>query len=244
METIAYEAGIPPIPIATPLDELIATGYVASEAAELCSGIISFPRVQQKLWPTTRPDGIEGQHINITQLPFEVEVNPKTSLSLDYHILLHFEKPLNPFSQDQVMKKMLMRFQNMDIQLGDLIGEPIAVLCHGPKTSRVWSGLAKVHLKHPSKDDIALLSGKRIFAINLDNDALIIAKVTKAYDSLAPNNLLTIKFNTDNIRELVAHQLFKAVVEESFKRGQEFELAQVQKTAGETYGWLITTSPE
>ena len=35
METIAYEAGIPPIPIAIPLDELIATGYVASEAAEL-----------------------------------------------------------------------------------------------------------------------------------------------------------------------------------------------------------------
>ena len=45
METIAYEAGIPPIPISTPLEELIATGYVASEAAELCSACISFPRV-------------------------------------------------------------------------------------------------------------------------------------------------------------------------------------------------------
>jgi hypothetical protein len=119
METIAYEAGIPPIPIATPLDELIATGYVTSEAAELCSAYISFPRVQQKLWPTTRPDGIEGQHINITQLPFDIEVNPKSHLSLDYDILLHFEKPINPFSQDQIMKKLLMRFQTMDIQLGD-----------------------------------------------------------------------------------------------------------------------------
>ena len=244
METIAYEAGIPPIPIAIPLDELIATGYVASEAAELCSGIMSFPRVQQKLWPTTRPDGIEGQHINITQLPFDIEVNPKTSLSLDYHILLHFEKSIHPFSQDQVMKKLLMRFQSMEIQPGDLIGEPIAVLCHGPKTARVWSGMAKVRHKHPSKDGIALLSGKRILAITLDNDALTIAKVAKAYDSLAPSNLLTVKINTDNIRELVAHQLFKTVVEESFKRGHEFELAQVQKTAGETYGWLITTSPE
>jgi hypothetical protein len=143
METIAYEAGIPSIPISTPLDELITSGYVASKAEELCSERMSFLRVQQKLWPTTRPDGIEGQHINITQLPFDIEVNPKTNLSLDYHILLHFEKPITPFSQDQtmkkikIMKKILLRFQTMEIQLGDSIGEPIAILCHGPKTARV-----------------------------------------------------------------------------------------------------------
>jgi hypothetical protein len=110
IETIAYEADIPPIPISTPLDELIALGYIASEAEELCSGRMSFPRVQQKLWPTTRPDGIEDQHINITQLPFDIEVHPKTNLSFNYHILLHFEKPTTPFSQDQIIKKMLLRF--------------------------------------------------------------------------------------------------------------------------------------
>jgi hypothetical protein len=165
METIAYEAGIPRIPVNTPIDELIASGYVASEASELGSAMMSFPIVQQKLWPTSPPDGIEGQHINITQLPFDIEVNPKTNLSLDYHILLHFEKPITPFSQDQIMKKLTMRFQFIEIQLGDLIGEPIAVLCHGPKYARVWSGMAKVHLKHPSKDGIALLKGGRIFAI-------------------------------------------------------------------------------
>lgn len=98
---------------------------------------MSFPRVQQKFWPTTRPDGIEGQYINITQLPFDIEVNPKTSLSLDYHILLHFEKPTIPFSQDQIIKKLTIRFQTMEIQLGNLIGAPIATLCHRPKTSRV-----------------------------------------------------------------------------------------------------------
>ena len=244
METIAYEAGIPPISVTTPLEELIASGYIASEAAELRSATMSFSRVPQKLWPTTRSDGIKGQHINITQLPFDIEVNPKTNLSLDYHILLHFEKPTTPITQDQVVKKLLVRFQSMEIQLGDLIGEPIAVLCHGPKTARVWSGLAKIHLKYPSKDGIALLSGRRIFAITLDNDTLTIAKVAKSYDSLAPSNLLTIKVNMDNIRDLVAHQLFKTVVEESFKRGHEFELAQVHKAAGESYGWLITTLPE
>ena len=244
MEIIAYEAGILPIAIVKPIEELVALGYVASEAAELHSATMSFPCVQQKLWPTTRPDGIEGQHVNITQLPFDIEVNPKTHLSLDYHILLHSEKPINPISQDQVMKKLITRFQTMEIQLGDLIGEPIAVLCHGPKIARIWSGLAKIHLKHPNKDGMDLLSGRRIFAITLDNDVLTIAKIAKSYDSLAPSNLLTVKINTDNIRDLVAHQLFKAVVEESFKRGHEFELAQVQKAVGETYRWLVTTSPE
>ena len=244
METIAYEADIPPFSTTTTSEELIASKYVASEAVEFRSASMSFSRVQQKLWPTTRPNGIDGQHINITKLPFDIEINPKTNLSLDYHILLHFEKPNTPFSQDQVMKKLLIQFQTMEIQLEDLIGEPIAVLCHGPKTARVWSGLAKVHLKHPSKDGIALLSGKKIFAITLDNDALTIAKIAKTYDFLAPSILLTIKINTDNIRELVVHQLFKTVVEESFKRGHKFEPTQVQKTPGETYEWLIITSPE
>ena len=132
----------------------------------------------------------------------------------------------------------------MDMQLGDLIGEPIVVLCHGPKNARVWSNMVKVHLKHPSKDGIALLKGGRIFAIALENDTFTIAKVAKSYDSIASSNQLIVKINTDNIRNLVAHQLFKTVVEESLKRGHEFELTQVQKTARMTYGWLITTSPE
>jgi hypothetical protein len=46
METIAYEAGIPPISTNTEMEELITTGYVASEAAELCSAKMSFPHVQ------------------------------------------------------------------------------------------------------------------------------------------------------------------------------------------------------
>lgn len=33
-------------------------------------------------------------------------------------------------------------------------------------------------------------------------------------------------------------------MEDSFSRGLEFELSQVQKTAGESYGWLVTTSLE
>jgi hypothetical protein len=106
METLAYKASMPPITITTPTAELIKLGYVANEAEELRSARMSFPRVQQKLWPTTRPDNTVGQHFNITQLPFDVEIDPLTHLSLDYHILLHFEKPSTPLSQDQAMQKI------------------------------------------------------------------------------------------------------------------------------------------
>jgi hypothetical protein len=144
-----------------------------------------FPRVLRKLWPTKRPDNIPGQHVNLIQLPSNIEVHPMTNLSLDYQILLHFEKPTTPFTQDHIMKKVLECLSNMNIMLGDQIGEPIAILYHGPKTARVWSGMIKLHLKHPEQDGLALLRGTRIFAITLDNDMPTIAKTAKSYDPLA-----------------------------------------------------------
>lgn len=104
--------------------------------------------------------------------------------------------------------------------------------------------MAKIHLQNPEEDGKALLRGTRIFAITLDNDALTIAKVAKSYDPLASSNLLTVKIHTDTIRDLESHQLFKTIVEESFRRGHELEITQVQKNPSEGYGWLVTTSPE
>lgn len=77
-----------------------------------------------------------------------------------------------------------MHFQMMEVQLGDLIREAIIVLCYDPITCRIWSRLAKVHLKHPSKDGMALLKGGRIFTITLNNNALTIAKIAESCDFL------------------------------------------------------------
>ena len=167
-----------------------------------------------------------------------------TKLSLDYQILLHFEKPATRFTQDNHMKKALLRLSNINIIPGDQIGKPIAILCQGPKIARFWSGMIKLHLKHPDIDGLALLRGTRVFAIALDNDMPTISKVAKSYDPLASSILLSVKINSETIRDLEAQQLIKAVVEASFRRGHDYEIAQAQKSAGETYGWLITTSPE
>ena len=107
MESHAYDASLPPLTARASVAELISLGHNASEAEELHTAKTSFPRVIQKLWPTSRPDNIPGQHVNITQLPSDIEVHPMTKLSLDYQVLLHFEKPNDPFTQDHIMKKVL-----------------------------------------------------------------------------------------------------------------------------------------
>lgn len=142
------------------------------------------------------------------------------------------------------MRKVLARLHTMDILLGEQIGEPVAVLCNGPKTSRVWAGMVKLHLKHPELDGVALLHGTRTFAIQLDDNVTTIAKVAKSFDPLAPSSLLSVKFSSEAIRELDANQFLKEAVEDSFRRGLEYEITQAQKAPGESYGWLVTTSPD
>lgn len=52
---------------------------------------------------------------------------------------------------------------------------------------------------------------------------------------------LSIKINGETLKDIKAHELLKYVVEDSFRRGYEFEVMQAQKTARDTYGWLTTT---
>ena len=119
-------------------------GLLKVEAEELTTAKISYPRVLQKLWPSSREDGIEGQHVNITQLSFDVDLNHETSLLWDYHISLHFEKPKTNFTQEQILKKVILRLEEMRIEIGLDIGEPLAVLCH--TSTKIWSGIVKIHL--------------------------------------------------------------------------------------------------
>lgn len=141
------------------------------------------------------------------------------------------------------MKKFLHRLQHMDIELGTGIGEPLAILFNGPKSSRIWSGMAKLHLKNPGQDSHDLHRGIRPFILNLDDGAPTLAKIAKSWDPLAASSLLSIKVNSANLREQEAHTLFQAIVTDSFGRGQEFELTQVSKNIGNTFAFLTTTFP-
>ena len=113
-------------------------------------GKITFPHVKQLLYPLERPDGKGGQHFNLTQLPVETEVDPGTGLSIDYHIAIHFDKPITDYTHHEVLNMATTRLAQMGIELGIGLAEPIYIPCkEKERNSKVkfWTGTIKVHLK-------------------------------------------------------------------------------------------------
>ena len=129
----------------------------------------------------------------------------------------------------------------MGIALGYKIAEPIAILCKNG-SARHWSGTIKLHMKHPGVDDINLLNGTRSFILNLDSN-MTVGKVCKSYNTIAKNNMLSVKINSLSLMNVTGHALLKEVVIESFKRGQELEITGIQENTAEMWAWLVAPTP-
>ena len=93
MELLAIENDIPLQEVHTSIHELIQRGYRENEVEEIHIAKISFPRIPQQKWPSTRLDGRFGHHFHLTQVLSDIEVNPQTRFALVYHILLNSAKP-------------------------------------------------------------------------------------------------------------------------------------------------------
>ena len=72
------------------VSELVKRGMTYEEALEHLVAIPSFPYIPQEAWPSQRMDGKEGGHINLTQVPFDIEVDEE-GFALDYQIAIAFE---------------------------------------------------------------------------------------------------------------------------------------------------------
>jgi hypothetical protein len=129
----------------------------------------------------------------------------------------------------------------MGMELGEIL-EPIAPLCSA-KGTKPWNGMTKVHLRNPKTDGHALLTDTRIFSITLDEE-LKIPKISKGYDSLAPNDLLTVTISSPNLNQTPPHEILTEIVVSSFHRGQEYEISQVHKKKDDAKAYLVSTSPE
>ena len=166
LNAIAKENGEPMEPTLS-VSELVKFGMEHNEALEHLEAVPSFPYIPQEAWPSKRADGKEGGHFNLTQVPFDVEVD-EGGFALDYQIAITFEiNEQNLATKDEIYAKTEARLKAMGIPLGEILGEPIAILCfHG---SRRWSGTIKLHLKNPIKDANDLLYGNRSFILKLDD---------------------------------------------------------------------------
>jgi hypothetical protein len=226
---------------AAPLHKLMDAGLQEEEANELQKAKISFPRIYQKEWPQTREDQVPGQHYHLTQVPFDIATNPETGYALVYQIFLHFEKPSTMYSRDSIIMLTKDRMHYMQIELGNIL-EPVAPFC-STRDPKAWNGLIKIHLKYPEKDAKSLLTGTIIFALTLD-DKLTMAKVAKGYDSPALQEELSIKLKGETLMDKDANTVLIQIVKESFRRGHEFEITQVNKAIGEDHAYIVAASPE
>ena len=109
------------------ISELIRKGIEIDEATECQQATTSFPFVIQEEWPSKKGDWIEGQHFNLTQIPFDVEVDGN-GFALDYQIAISFEIGNLKVSKENVMERVKERLKKMKIAIGSMIGEPIAIV--------------------------------------------------------------------------------------------------------------------
>ena len=197
MEKLAIEEEVPIHATPTTLHGLARSGFSEKEAKEFLKSVVSYPHVGQSCYPVSHPDGVPGQHYNITQLPFEIETDPDSGLSMDYQVAIYFKKPSRPYMHEEILAATQARLKEMRIALGNKIAEPIAILCRNGST-RHWAGTIKLHLKHPAVDGMNLLKGNRPFIITLE-EVMTVGKVCKSYNTIAKNNLLSVKISSPSL---------------------------------------------
>ena len=67
--------------------------------------VVAFPHVPQYLISKERPDGKEGQHYNLTQLPMDKEVDAQTGLCTNYHVVVFFQRSTTNYKSCEILAK-------------------------------------------------------------------------------------------------------------------------------------------
>ena len=116
------------------VSELIRKGMEIDEATECQQAIPSFPFVIQEEWSSKREDGIEGQHFNLTQIPFDVEVD-EYGFAFNYQISISFEIDNLKMSKEVILEKIKERLNKMKIEIESMIGKPITMMCYHKSTA-------------------------------------------------------------------------------------------------------------
>lgn len=153
------------------------------EVLEFHSCRHAFPHVAQKLYPSSRPDGIPGQYLHLTQIPIDTEIVQSTGLSQSYQIIIRFDADYHHMSKQEVQEAATARFEQMKIPLASRYREPVSAIVN--RKTHGWLGFLRADLLNPEQDAIALLQGHRIFTLKLQNLEHVVGKVEKGYEFLS-----------------------------------------------------------
>ena len=110
---------------------------------------------------------------------------------------------------------------------------------------RIWVGIVKLHLLNSYIYGIALLTRLRAFILHLEAHSSIasLGNVCKSYHTIAKNNNLSIKISNDKFVGSSSHDLVLDVLVNSFRRGHNFEIIEVQKSTSNNHKYIVAPTP-
>lgn len=115
LNTNACENGDPLEPTLS-VSKLVKFIITYDDALEHLEAVFSFPYIFQEVWPSKRIDGKKGGYFNLTQVPFNAEVDER-GCALDYQVAIPFKLCDQNFSRDEIYAKTEVRLKVIDIQL-------------------------------------------------------------------------------------------------------------------------------
>ena len=100
----------------------------------------------------------------------------------------------------------------MKMEPGNIV-QPIAPL-YSTKGDKMWNGMIKVHLKKPDVDEVALLEGRRVFALTLDG-TFTVAKIAKGFSLTTLADQFSTKITSDFLGFFEPHTILSKIVNDS-----------------------------
>ena len=223
-------------------EEFQALGTPANEIHEFCTLRRAFPRTQQILHPTERPDAVSGQHLYFTQVPMHEKVSLDTRLTDGFHVTVRFDGAYNQLSRREVKVACLERLRHMGMPLGSTYSSPIDI---GINTvTRNWAGCIKLHLQHPAKDGLALLLGARAFVLIMGDGEQVIGKVEKYFELITKARNMRLHLKGDTLRNNLAVDILRVIMAEAYYDGREVEILSLTKSEIEKDFAFITLTTE
>ena len=223
-------------------EEFRTLGTSANEIHEFRTIRRTFPKTQQLLYPTERPDTVPSQHLHFTQIPMYEKVSLNTGLTDGFHVTVRFDGAYKMLGRREVKAACMERLSLMCIPLGYTYSSPIEI---GINTvTRNWAGFVKIHLQHPENDGLALLRGERAFVMTMGDGEQVIGKVEKSFELITKAKNMRLHLKGDTLRNNSVVDILKVIMAEAYYDGREVEILTLTKSEVEKDFAFITLTTE
>ena len=219
-------------------EEFQTLGTPANEIHEFRTIRRAFPKTQQTLYSTERPDAVPGQHLHFTQIPMYGKVSLDTGLTDGFQVTVRFDGAYNQLGRKEVKAACIERLCHMCMPLGSTYSSPIDI---GINTvTRNWAGYIKLHLQHPAKDGLALLLEERAFVLTMGDSEKTIGNVEKDFELITKARNMRLHLKGDTLRNNTAVDILRLIMAEAYYDGREVEILSLTKSEIENDFAFIT----